>query len=180
MNNWIPTPEYPDYLVNAKGEVYSTKLNRKLTVNTSSEYPYIRVRIDGKIKRLRVDELVAKAFLPPPAFEGMRLIQRNGDTHCLYAHNLEWVTYEQWQKWRRRIQRLHSNDTEWEEEEATKAPEVIIPEGVKLDASQVLAMRREYDIGWRVPDLAEKYEVSRSYVYKVLRGDVWDFEGPDD
>jgi hypothetical protein len=101
MEQWKTVAGYPDYAVSNLGRV------KRLTTRTcaragailkssprSKTHPYLVVDLcrDGKRKTMAVHQLVAAAFLEPPAFEGAEVNHRDGNKGNPVATNLEWVT----------------------------------------------------------------------------------------
>ena len=88
----IPIPEYPDYLIEKDGRIFSKKTNKWLKASIGNTGYYgIELANDQGHKRLSIHRLVALAYIPNPH----NLPQVNHkDENKLNNHvsNLEWCT----------------------------------------------------------------------------------------
>lgn len=72
INNFTKIPGYEEYLINKDGEVFSTKVNRLLTVHTNTKgYKYVTFSISGKNKNILLHRLVAFVFIDLPALDSI-------------------------------------------------------------------------------------------------------------
>lgn len=88
----IPVKDFPLYLVNRKGEIYSVRAKKILKPNyTSKGYASVELWSKGKRTRKLIHRIVAEAFIPNP--DGLPQVNhidenpRNNE-----VNNLEWCT----------------------------------------------------------------------------------------
>lgn len=69
-SNFLPLPEHPEYLVNSKGSVYSTKSNKELSswVNNKGRY-LVTLSLNGTNKHYQISRLVARVFGNLPSLD---------------------------------------------------------------------------------------------------------------
>ncbi|WJZ69733.1 H-N-H endonuclease F-TflII [Citrobacter phage YZU-L1] len=61
-------PEYPEYLISETGEVFSTKVNRILSIQiNTSGYPFFTVQHNGKSKHLLLHRVLARVYKDLPS-----------------------------------------------------------------------------------------------------------------
>jgi hypothetical protein len=126
---WKPIDGYSSYEVSNTGKVRKTSTKRELTpeihYGKDKNEPYIRYQISdgGKTKHLRVNRVVAYAFLGKPSQPGMEVDHKDGNRKNNKVSNLEWVTPEENQ--RRRRERAKNK--------TTTAPRRSIRDVVKKD-----------------------------------------------
>lgn len=94
---WKPIESNKNYLISSSGRVYSLKTNKmlsqKIRSNTSNYY-YVSIRINGKVKHFNVHRLVAEAFIENPLNkECVNHIDGNKHNNCV--ENLERATYSE-------------------------------------------------------------------------------------
>lgn len=89
---WKKVDEYPGYLVNENGEVFSLKSARKLKLQCKNGYMYVAVKKVGKTKFAPVHRMVCSAFNGPCPVDGYQVDHINGDRKDNRPCNLEWVT----------------------------------------------------------------------------------------
>lgn len=69
-NDFIKIPGYEEYLINSIGEIFSTKVNRLLTIHTNTKkYKYVTFSINGKNKNILLHRLVAFVFMDLPSLD---------------------------------------------------------------------------------------------------------------
>lgn len=88
---WARVECAPEYLVSDKGEIYSIRRGKILSLHDRGGYSSVMFCVKGEKKRVNVHREVAKAFLPNP----LNLPQINhidGDKKNNNVSNLEWVT----------------------------------------------------------------------------------------
>ena len=104
---WKPIVGYPQYEVSNTGKVRSTSTKRELTPEVhygrDKSEPYIRYQLShlGTTKHLRVNRVVAFAFLGKPSQPGMEVDHKDGNRKNNRVTNLEWVTPEENQRRKR-------------------------------------------------------------------------------
>lgn len=100
---WRTIPTFPKYGVSSYGRIETIKTGYILTA-TPNQQGHLKVNLmqDGKIYTRSVNQLVAKAFLPPPPRRDFTsIIHLNGDKADCHASNLMWrpryfaITYHQ-------------------------------------------------------------------------------------
>ena len=90
-NEWTIIREYPNYLINKKGEIYSKYRKKLLKPQNAGAYLKIRLRNDKKIKYCYLHRLLAETFIPNP--KNKQFINHiNGNKLDNSLQNLEWVT----------------------------------------------------------------------------------------
>ena len=68
MQDYIKIPGFENYLINTNGSVFSTKVNRELTVQINSNgYKFIRLHENGKQFSFLLHRLLAFVFLDLPS-----------------------------------------------------------------------------------------------------------------
>lgn len=88
-------PIFKDYYVNSKGEVFSTKYKelREMSQATKKDgYKFVRLRINNKYKSLRVNRLVAMAYLGLNLESNLVVDHINGDRGDNNLSNLRVVS----------------------------------------------------------------------------------------
>lgn len=90
MEEFIPIPEYPQYLISRDGRLYSTKTNKLLTLFLNNRnYPYYSLCIDGKTKNLLVSRILAYVFKDLPSLDSDLEVDHNdGNTLNFELSNL--------------------------------------------------------------------------------------------
>lgn len=90
MEEFIPIPEYPQYLISRDGRLYSTKTNKLLTLFLNNRnYPYYSLCIDGKTKNLLVSRILAHVFKDLPSLDSDLEVDHNdGNTLNFELSNL--------------------------------------------------------------------------------------------
>ena len=94
INNdeWCVIEEYPNYLINRKGEIYSTLTNTILIRQNVNGYLRVELKRDGKPKSKQyVHKLVAKTFIPNPDNKP-KVYFINGNHSDCSVTNLKWGT----------------------------------------------------------------------------------------
>ena len=90
MEEFIPIPDYPQYLISKDGRLYSTKTNKLLTLFLNNRnYPYYSLCIDGKTKNLLVSRILAYMFKDLPSLDSDLEVDHNdGNTLNFELSNL--------------------------------------------------------------------------------------------
>lgn len=94
LETWRDIPGFPDYQVNALGEVRSCKLGRwkpiRATPHSKTGYLVVSLRVGGRYLSRSLHRLVAATFLGPA--KGRDVNHRNGDKQDNRLCNLEYLT----------------------------------------------------------------------------------------
>lgn len=95
MNTWYVLRRNEKYYVNKIGEVYSTRMKRKLTPKVNHD-GYLRVQIweKGNVEFVSIHRLIAETFLPNPDNKPF-VNHLNGDKQDNRIENLEWCTQKE-------------------------------------------------------------------------------------
>lgn len=68
--NMKAIPEYPEYFITENGEVYSTKVNRNLSIQlNTSGYPFFTIQDGGKSKHLLLHRVLARVYKNLPSLD---------------------------------------------------------------------------------------------------------------
>lgn len=95
LTDFTPIPGFENrYLINRKGDIYTTKTKRLLKSQNSGGYRTVQTNEKGKLKLYRVHNLMAKTFLDPPPEDGKKYIVNHKDFSRSnnLVENLEWLT----------------------------------------------------------------------------------------
>lgn len=159
---WRPVVGYEDaYSVSSLGRVRSernlanTKVGRILKPwagGLGNSYLYVRLSVHDVKKFLRVHGLVAAAFLGPRP-DGFHVNHKDGNRLNNAADNLEYVT--------RRQNEDHAMKLGLKRWKANRG---------RLTVEAVRAIRAR---PMTVPGMADRFGVSESAIYDVLRGRTW-------
>lgn len=89
----IEIPEYPDYKINKKGEIYSLKTGTERFINGEviKGYKRVSLRNQNGVKRFQVHRLVAQIFIPNPENKS-QVNHIDGNKLNNHIDNLEWCT----------------------------------------------------------------------------------------
>ena len=91
---WKPVVGHHGYEVSSMGDVRNAKtlrvLAKEVHYGKDKKAPYLRVKI--RRKNLRINRVVAYAFLGEPEFEGMEVDHLNRNSTDDRVGNLEWVS----------------------------------------------------------------------------------------
>jgi hypothetical protein len=152
-----------DYVVTITGEVWSRKPLRpgypptwhrlKPTPDTGG-HPKVLLYRDGKRPNVRVDKLVAIAFLGPRPFSGAKLRHLDGDPANCDVHNLAWST----KKPTKAGPGVHG-----------PGPRDYRHDPVKLDTFDVWGIRFLARDGRQQNDIAATFGVTVEMVHRIIR-----------
>ncbi len=165
MNNLKIIPNYPDYLINEKGEVFSKKRNHftQLKLNkTTNGYFNVSLYSKGKQRTEKVHRLVLMAFdRMPEQGEVCRHFPDN-DKSNNHISNLQWGT-----------QKENVNDTWYVHKTAN--PVYGKNNGRhKLSYKKVKDIRRLYATGnYTYKGLAKFYKVAVNTIHRVVNNITW-------
>ena len=91
-DKWREIEEYPNYLINKKGDIYSKYTNKILNSTFVNGYLRIELKKEGNKKsKLYVHRLVAKTFIPNPENKP-KVYFINGNHLDCNVTNLKWGT----------------------------------------------------------------------------------------
>lgn len=117
---WVVLEEFPGYVISNYGQIYSFRSHRLLQPTWNPDgYLVVGFRVNGKTRTLRVNRLVATAFIGPPE-EGLEANHIDGDHENNHISNLEWVTFEENM---RHVREVLRRPERWREELARKRAE---------------------------------------------------------
>lgn len=154
-------PNLKDYLINEKGEVFSTKNNKlhKMTCKPdNSGYVRVCLFVEGKVKKCLLHRLLAQTFIPNPYnLPVVNHIDGNKLNNSL--DNLEWTTHTSNQK--------HAFTLGLKTNKGVNNPVNILSE------AEVLLIYAELLDGGRICDLAKKYKVSKSAISGIKSKKNW-------
>lgn len=171
-----PIPGIDGYVISDRGEVFSQfrrGANRKMTIDRSvlvrkkssvskSGYASIGLLANGKMKRFRINRLVAVSWISREPFQGA--VVRHLDNNKINNHvsNLAWGTYA--------------------DNEADTARSGLRPRGTeintcKLSEDQVLQIRKMRSDGLSYVAIGRHFGVSKDTARKAAIGDNWKWLG---
>ena len=153
MKGFVKLKINPDYLINKKGEVYSTKTNKYLK-QFKSKYLGVSLYSGSRksIKRYLIHRLVAMQFIPN--VNNLPCVNHiDGDTHNNNVTNLEWCTYKQNSHHAIRLGRMNGPNRSW---------------STKLGSKDVIKIRKLYKQGMKQKQLGSMYNVSPSTISDVV------------
>lgn len=98
IGNWVKIKGFEDYSISDKGEVFSHRRNKLMSIwSKSGEYPRVTLSKSGKEKTFTIHRLVAEAFIPNP-YGKITVNHKDGNKNNNKVDNLEWNTYSENQK----------------------------------------------------------------------------------
>ncbi len=157
MNNFKQIPNYPDYLINDKGQVFSKKCNtfkRLKESKTKKGYSTIRLSNNVKIKHFRIHRLVLMAFDRMPK-NGEQTRHLDNDKSNNNISNIKWGTCQE-----------NSND-KWLVHKTGAMGEKHGK--CKLTDKQVTEIRELYKTdSYTFRSLGEKFKVSNVTVCRIV------------
>lgn len=90
---WKTIRQYPNYLINSNGDVFSLNSNKILRPSNSRGYCRVILMKNGKRHNLSVHRLVADAFVENP--NGLPCVNHKDENKSNNnASNLEWCSYQ--------------------------------------------------------------------------------------
>lgn len=90
---WKTIEQYPNYLINENGEIFSTHSNKRLRPSISGGYLHVTLIKDGERSYPNIHRLVAMAFVENP--QGLPCVNHKDENKLNNnASNLEWCTYQ--------------------------------------------------------------------------------------
>ena len=163
-------PVRPGYQVSDRGRVRSlwkrghavlTKWWRPLKGHKVDDTGYQQFTLrqgDGRERKVNVHRMVAIAFIGPPPFEGAEVCHGDGNPQNNYLDNLRWGSHQ--------------------DNLADKIAHGRQPRGeqmgtAKLTNAEALGVVTAVRAGKLIPEVAARYGITESLVYRILRGDRW-------
>lgn len=90
---WKVIQQYPNYMINECGEVFSLMSNKQLVPSNTNGYSHVVLMKNGTRHYLSVHRLVAKAFVENP--NGLPCVNHKDENKTNnHASNLEWCSYQ--------------------------------------------------------------------------------------
>lgn len=90
---WKVIQQYPNYMINEQGEVFSLYHNKILKPKTSRGYTHVVLMRNGIRHNLLVHRLVANEFVENP--KGLPCVNHKDENKTNnHASNLEWCSYQ--------------------------------------------------------------------------------------
>lgn len=151
---------FEKYLVNRKGDIFNTKLNRRMTPHEKDGYLWMQLNENGKRKYKSVHRMVAEAYIPNP--ENKRCINHKDfnrkNNHYL---NLEWVTDSE------NLNHTYKNGRgETQRENCKKL-------GIKCRKLSIEDVRKIFEFkneGMTNIHIAEYFKVHKETISRIIRG----------
>lgn len=146
-----------------RNNFYSNQIKHDFILKPNTDrgnYKYVALSKNAKTKSIKVHTLVLIAFVGPKP-KGMCCRHIDGSRDNNNKHNLCWGTYKENQHDRR----IHGTDRYFKGEEHPAA---------KLTEKDVLEIRKLYEDSQNTKvELAEKYNVSRENIYRIVNHLTW-------
>jgi hypothetical protein len=92
MSEYHQIPNFPKYLIDFNGNVYSQRTNKILKSWDGEGYDKISLRKDGKTHKLFIHRLLGIVFIPNP-LNLPTINHKNGNRKDNRVENLEWSSY---------------------------------------------------------------------------------------
>lgn len=157
---WKRIEGFERYLVSPSGQIYSTiragRFMRPAILNSGYEYVSLMALGASKPEKHLVHRLVASAFCDG---SGDVVNHLDGNKRNNSASNLEWCSYAE--------NNDHARDTGLAANFGSKHY------AAKLDAEQVLEIRRLAATGVLHRVIADQFGVGRRAIDKIVRGEAW-------
>ena len=169
---WKTVPSWPRLEVSNLGDIRHTNGKSKYTNISKQGYVILQVRLDGKIKTLKLHRLVAETFLEPPSEDLITLCSKthwgivcvnhiDGNKLNNNVNNLEWCTQEYNNK--------HANMSN-----LVPALKGSLNGRSKLDENTVHEICLLFqDITMKTQEDADKFNISLSQIQKIRCGIAW-------
>lgn len=134
------------------------RINRILSQTTHRQgYKEIKLSKNGTCKSFLVHRLVAEAFIPNPFYKET-VNHKDGNKSNNNVQNLEWATIGE------NIRHAYKTGLNVVTEKAL----LRMTEGYKINRSMVPLIRKEYAEGAKQYVLAQKYNVSRAQICRIV------------
>lgn len=160
----VQIENYGTLMVSQDGEVYSLKAKKTLSVRIKQDgYLYVRIRLkDHSEKCLFIHRLVALAFIPNPRNKP-EVNHKDFDKTNNCDSNLEWVT---------RLENIEYSQKHDRYKKAYNNTGAKNPKA-KLTEEQVISIRKLYNQGMCIADIAKKYRRGWSTINNIVKGLTW-------
>lgn len=90
-----PIGGFENYLIDERGNVFSTESGRFITPYEKRGYLRVRLSKGGKRYDFGVHKLVAMTYLSDSYADGLEVNHKDANKHNNHVSNLEWLTHEQ-------------------------------------------------------------------------------------
>ncbi len=151
MEEWKAVPSWPNYEANEGGSIRQLSSGRILKTYESEGYLIVKVTRPGLSKTIRVQYLVAEAFLGAKP-KGFNLHHKNKKKHDNRRFNLEYLPEPN----HRSIHQSGMNNN-----------------SSKLTLDEVRAIKHLLDVGENMNYLAKMFGIGRSTVKDIKMGNTW-------
>jgi hypothetical protein len=159
FNDFRPIPFNPErYLVSSEGYIYSRRSNKFLKTQTCAQgYKKVTLHRDKVRKTFKVHRLVAQAFVRNlDTANASQVNHKDGRKGNNHASNLEWVTPLQ--------NTTHAIETGLHKCKGEGNANSVLKEGEVRD----IKFSDE-----KVGSVAKKYNITKTHVHSIRRGDRW-------
>ena len=154
--------DYPNYGISASGVVVSLKNQRTMKhllrgASTTSDYYYVSLSNNLRVKKYFVHRLLAEYWIPNPDNKP-NVNHIDGNKHNNSLSNLEWVTKSENQR--------HALSTGLKGKGELLYNSELTEDNVHLVCKQLVD-------GWLIVDIAKKFSVSKDIIRKIRAGDTY-------
>ena len=155
----IDIKDFPNYSIDREGNIYSKKLDRYKAIQSDKDgYRVVTLTYNKLRKTLKIHRLLAIHFLPNT--EGKLFVNhRNGIKDDNRLDNLEWCTAQE------NVQHSYDNGLQ----EGIRGE---LNTNSKLTENDILFIRHWHK-KFRLIDIAEAFNVSKSLICKVVYRKCW-------
>lgn len=158
MEQWLPVPGFPGYVVSESGRVRSP--NKELKhVQIPSGHLQVGLYKDKELKTLGVQRVVCLAFHADTYFPGAYALHKDSNPANCHKNNLYWGTQSQNGR-----DMVEAGNFKTRNERHGMA---------KLDWQRVREIRRRYAAGEKQKPLSEEFGVHIAQISNIVRNKVW-------
>jgi len=143
-------PFWENYIINDKGEIYSTLSSRNIkgSIDSKGYVTIILRKKTGAKKSIFLHQLVAKMFIPNPENKPqVNHIDFDKSNNCV--ENLEWCTMKE------NIKHYYNNP-------------IVTNRKLSLDQIELIKELVK-DRTWTYKKISKRFGISESYVYKIVK-----------
>lgn len=90
MSQYMENDNYPGYRIYDNGDVYDCEKGKFLDTHILASGESVSLKLNGKLRRVRVDRLVAETYFPYGRIAGPDIRHRDGNVYNNRVDNLEW------------------------------------------------------------------------------------------